>query len=57
MRHTESLRPPRLFVIGVERGYPDEFDLVGNRGSVQSQLGNSVPPPLAHAVAFATRSY
>jgi DNA (cytosine-5)-methyltransferase 1 len=32
-------------------GCPDEFDLVGNRGSIQSQLGNSVPPALAHAVA------
>lgn len=34
-------------------GYPDDFDLVGNRASIQSQLGNSVPPPLAHAVASA----
>jgi DNA (cytosine-5)-methyltransferase 1 len=32
-------------------GYPDDFDLVGNRASIQSQLGNSVPPPLARAVA------
>lgn len=32
-------------------GYPDDFDLVGNRASIQAQLGNSVPPPVARAVA------
>lgn len=30
--------------------YPDEFELVGNRSSVQAQLGNSVPPLLAQKV-------
>lgn len=35
--------------------YPDDFELVGNRTSVQAQLGNSVPPLLAEQVlrAFA----
>ncbi|HEY1702309.1 MAG TPA: DNA cytosine methyltransferase [Trebonia sp.] len=31
--------------------FPDGFDLVGNRSSIQAQLGNSVPPLLAHQVA------
>lgn len=48
--HWESrrLRVPelkRLFT------FPDEFDVVGRRLSVQSQFGNSVPPLLAQRVA------
>lgn len=31
--------------------FPDEFEFVGRRGSVQAQVGNSVPPLLAQAVA------
>lgn len=31
--------------------FPDHFEFVGTRGSVQSQIGNSVPPRLASAVA------
>jgi DNA (cytosine-5)-methyltransferase 1 len=30
--------------------FPDDFDVVGSRASVQSQLGNAVPPLLAHKV-------
>jgi DNA (cytosine-5)-methyltransferase 1 len=30
--------------------YPDNFELVGSRSSVQAQLGNSVPPRLAEQV-------
>ncbi len=43
----------RLRVGEVKRlfGFPDSFDLVGSRGSVQAQLGNCVPPPLATQVA------
>jgi DNA (cytosine-5)-methyltransferase 1 len=43
----------RLRVGEVKRlfGFPDDFDLVGSRGSVQAQLGNCVPPPLAAQVA------
>lgn len=42
----------RLRVAEVKRlfTYPDEFELVGTRGSVQAQLGNSVPPLLAQRV-------
>jgi DNA (cytosine-5)-methyltransferase 1 len=42
----------RLRVGEVKRlfGYPDGFELVGTRASMQAQLGNSVPPPLARAV-------
>lgn len=36
--------------------FPDEFDLVGSRASVQSQLGNSVPPLLAERVAREVRA-
>jgi DNA (cytosine-5)-methyltransferase 1 len=48
--HWESrrLRIPemkRLFT------FPDDFELVGRRQSVQAQIGNSVPPLLAEAVA------
>lgn len=31
--------------------YPDDFELVGTRPSIQSQIGNSVPPCLAEQVA------
>lgn len=31
--------------------FPDSFDFVGRRASVQSQIGNSVPPLLAQRVA------
>ena len=31
--------------------FPDEFDFVGKRISVQAQVGNSVPPLLAQRVA------
>ena len=30
--------------------YPDEYEFIGNRASVQAQLGNSVPPILAEQV-------
>jgi len=33
--------------------YPDDFELVGGRASVQAQLGNSVPPLLAEQVVWA----
>lgn len=33
--------------------FPDEFELVGSRNSIQAQLGNSVPPDLAAAVISA----
>ncbi len=33
--------------------FPDTFDLVGSRTSVQAQLGNSVPPMLAESVIAA----
>ena len=38
--------------------YPDDFDFVGSRASIQAQLGNSVPPLLAERVlgAFDTPS-
>lgn len=32
-------------------GFPDDFEFVGSRASVQAQVGNSVPPPLAASVA------
>ena len=31
--------------------FPDEFELVGTRSSIQAQLGNAVPPLLAQKVA------
>lgn len=35
--------------------FPDSFEFVGKRASVQAQLGNSVPPLLARRVAEAVR--
>jgi DNA (cytosine-5)-methyltransferase 1 len=48
----------RLRVPEVKRlfTFPDSFDLVGSRLSVQAQLGNSVPPLLAEAVIGAAAS-
>ncbi len=42
----------RLRVPEVKRlfTFPDDFDLVGSRASVQAQLGNAVPPRLAQRV-------
>jgi len=42
----------RLRVAEIKRlfGYPDDFELVGSRASIQAQLGNSVPPALAETV-------
>jgi len=36
--------------------FPDEFSFVGRRGSVQAQVGNSVPPLLAQCVAESLRA-
>jgi DNA (cytosine-5)-methyltransferase 1 len=33
--------------------FPDDFEFVGSRNSVQAQVGNSVPPQLARSVATA----
>lgn len=30
--------------------YPDDFEFVGRRASIQAQIGNSVPPLLARRV-------
>jgi DNA (cytosine-5)-methyltransferase 1 len=35
--------------------FPDSFEFVGKRASVQAQLGNSVPPLLAQRVVEAVR--
>jgi DNA (cytosine-5)-methyltransferase 1 len=45
----------RLRVAEVKRlfGFPDDFEIVGSRNSVQVQLGNSVCPPLAARVCDA----
>ncbi len=32
--------------------FPDEFELVGSRASIQAQLGNAVPPLLAEKIAL-----
>jgi DNA (cytosine-5)-methyltransferase 1 len=45
----------RLRVAEIKRlfTYPDNFELVGSRSSIQAQLGNSVPPLLAEKVVQA----
>jgi DNA (cytosine-5)-methyltransferase 1 len=45
----------RLRVAEIKRlfTYPDDFDFVGSRSSIQAQLGNSVPPLLAEKVVRA----
>lgn len=37
-------------------GYPDDFVFLGSRASIQRQIGNSVPPPVARAVGEALRT-
>ena len=32
-------------------GFPDDYEFVGSRASVQAQVGNCVPPPLARQIA------
>lgn len=32
------------------QGFRDDFEFLGNRGDVRSQIGNAVPPPLAEAI-------
>ena len=47
----------RLRVLELKRlqSFPDEFIIRGNRRSAQRQLGNAVPPLLAHRLAEALR--
>lgn len=47
----------RLRVAEIKRlfTFPDEFELIGSRRSVQAQLGNSVPPLLAARVLESVR--
>jgi site-specific DNA-cytosine methylase len=37
------------------QGFPDDFEVVGTRRSVQLQIGNSVLPPVARVIASAVR--
>jgi DNA (cytosine-5)-methyltransferase 1 len=48
----------RLRVAELKRlfSYPDDFDFVGSRKSIQAQIGNSVPPLMAHRVAESVMS-
>jgi len=32
------------------QGFPDDYEFMGTRGDIRSQIGNVVPPPLAEAV-------
>jgi DNA (cytosine-5)-methyltransferase 1 len=42
------LRVPELKRL---QGFPDDYRFCGSRRAIQLQIGNSVPPPLAHIVA------
>jgi DNA (cytosine-5)-methyltransferase 1 len=44
------LRVPELKRL---QGFPDRYEVAGNRRQIQVQVGNSVPPPLSFAVASA----
>lgn len=35
------------------QGFPDDFEFVGTRYDIRTQIGNAVPPPLAHAIGRA----
>ncbi len=50
---TARTSPPCMRVGEIKRlfTFPDEFELVGSRASIQAQLGNAVPPRLAEKVA------
>ncbi len=38
-------------------GYPDSYHFLGSRDSQYNQVGESVPPPLAHLIALEVRKY
>ena len=46
------LRAPELKRL---HGFPDDYELAGNRREVQLQVGNAVPPPLAKVIAESIR--
>jgi DNA (cytosine-5)-methyltransferase 1 len=46
------LRVPELKRL---HGFPDQYELAGNRREIQLQVGNAVPPPLARVIAAAIR--
>lgn len=37
------------------QGFPDSFEFMGTRHDVRTQIGNAVPPPLAHAISQSIR--
>lgn len=37
------------------QGFPDDFQFLGNRMDVRTQIGNAVPPPLAKAAGLAIK--
>jgi DNA (cytosine-5)-methyltransferase 1 len=51
--NSRRLRVPELKRL---QGIPDDFDFAGSRRSIQVQIGNAVPPPLALVVASAIRA-
>lgn len=38
------------------QGFPDDFEFLGNRMDVRTQIGNAVPPPMAEAAGKAIRA-
>jgi DNA (cytosine-5)-methyltransferase 1 len=48
--HPEFDRPITPREAARFQGFPDDYEFVGNKGDVRSQIGNAVPPPLAAAI-------
>ena len=50
--------PPRLTLRMVARiqGFPDSWHFAGGKTAAYRQIGNAMPPPLAHAVALRIKS-
>ncbi len=51
--HPESDRPLTPREAARIQGFPDDHVFLGTRHDVRHQIGNAVPPPLAHAVGSA----
>jgi len=54
--HPEQDRPITHREAARLQGFPDNFEFCGKRIAVGIQIGNAVPPPLAHAIALHVRS-
>jgi DNA (cytosine-5)-methyltransferase 1 len=53
--HPEQDRGITLREAARLQGFPDDYKFVGSKQQIALQIGNAVPPPLAHAIALAIK--